>query len=86
MSVEQALREAELQLPGMPATEGEDDPRWQVLITLGGFVAPNVKALAERAFASGRAGLYVLAATTLLGAVLFMRLRRQAAPTAEVPA
>jgi MFS family permease len=39
---------------------------------VGGFVAPNVKTWAEKAFASGSAGLYLLAATTLLGAVLIL--------------
>ena len=39
---------------------------------LGGFVAPNVKTWAEGYFASGAAGLYVLAGTTLVGALLFL--------------
>jgi MFS family permease len=43
---------------------------------LGGFVAPNVKTWAEGAFASTSAGLYILAATTLLGAALILGLRR----------
>jgi len=38
--------------------------------SLGGFVAPNVKTWAEAFFQSGAAGLYLLAATTLLGAIL----------------
>lgn len=42
---------------------------------LGGFVAPNVKTWAEGFFASGAAGLYVLAATTLLGALLILGLK-----------
>ncbi len=42
---------------------------------LGGFVAPNVKTWAEATFASGAAGLYLLAATTLLGALLFLGLK-----------
>jgi sugar phosphate permease len=42
---------------------------------LGGFVAPNVKTWAESAFASTSAGLYLLAATTLLGAALILGLR-----------
>lgn len=42
---------------------------------LGGFVAPNVKTWAETAFASSAAGLYLLAATTLLGALLFLGLK-----------
>ena len=39
---------------------------------IGGFVAPNVKTWAEKLFESGSAGLYLLAATTLLGAVLIL--------------
>lgn len=42
---------------------------------LGGFVAPNVKTWAERAFSSPSAGLNLLAATTLVCALLFMGLR-----------
>ena len=38
MSVEQAIRDAEQMLPGRPAPEGEDDPRWQALIRIGEFV------------------------------------------------
>lgn len=37
---------------------------------LGGFVAPNVKTWADAAFGSAAAGLYVLAATTILGALM----------------
>jgi len=43
---------------------------------MGGFVAPNVKAWAERAFASPSAGLNLLAATTVIGAMLFLALRQ----------
>jgi sugar phosphate permease len=42
---------------------------------LGGFVAPNVKAWADASFGSPVAGLYVLAATTLIGALLIATLR-----------
>ncbi|RJF83346.1 MFS transporter [Azospirillum cavernae] len=42
---------------------------------LGGFVAPNVKTWAEGFFASTAAGLYLLAATTLLGALLILGLK-----------
>lgn len=42
---------------------------------LGGFVAPNVKTWAERAFASPSAGLNLLAATTVICALLFIGLR-----------
>lgn len=47
---------------------------------LGGFFAPNVKTWAEQAFGSPAAGLNLLAATTIFGALLFLALRRQAAP------
>jgi sugar phosphate permease len=50
---------------------------------LGGFVAPNVKALADASFGSSQAGLYVLACTTLIGAALILGLRR-AEPVATV--
>jgi hypothetical protein len=42
---------------------------------LGGFVAPNVKVWAEAAFGSPAAGLYLLAGTTLIGALLIVALR-----------
>ncbi len=51
---------------------------------LGGFVAPNVKAWADRSFGSPQAGLYVLACTTLVGAALILMLRRST-PAATVP-
>ncbi|WP_228713826.1 MFS transporter [Prauserella endophytica] len=38
--------------------------------SLGGFIAPNIKQAADTGFGSGQAGLYVLAVTTLVGAVL----------------
>jgi MFS family permease len=40
--------------------------------SLGGFVAPNVKNWADQSFGSGEAGLYVLAGTTLFGALLIL--------------
>lgn len=43
---------------------------------LGGFVAPNVRTWAEAAFASGAAGLYLLAATTVCGALLILVIGR----------
>jgi MFS family permease len=46
---------------------------------LGGFVAPNVKTWAEQSFGSPAAGLNLLAATTVIGALLFLALRRRAA-------
>jgi predicted MFS family arabinose efflux permease len=42
---------------------------------LGGFMAPNAKAWADAFFHSGQAGLYLLALTTLLGALLILGLR-----------
>ncbi len=44
--------------------------------SLGGFVAPNVKAWADGIFGSPHAGLYVLAATTLVGSLLMLLLLR----------
>ena len=46
---------------------------------LGGFVAPNVKTWAEQSFASASAGLNLLAMTTVIGALLFLALRRAGA-------
>lgn len=40
--------------------------------SLGGFVAPNVKTWADESFGSSNAGLWLLAATTLFGALLIM--------------
>ncbi|CAB3712331.1 Inner membrane transport protein RhmT [Achromobacter deleyi] len=45
--------------------------------SLGGFVAPNLKTWAERAFASPSAGLNLLAGTTVVGALLFHALRKR---------
>lgn len=44
--------------------------------SLGGFVAPNVKNLADKGFSSDQAGLYVLAGLTLLGAVCLLAVRK----------
>jgi MFS family permease len=56
---------------------------------VGGFIAPNVKTWAEKAFASPSAGLQLLAVTTLIGAVLFATLRKssaaQPAPALDEP-
>ncbi len=46
--------------------------------SLGGFLAPNVKAWADSRFGSANAGLYALAATTLIGACLIFYLLRPA--------
>ena len=52
--------------------------------SVGGFFAPNVRTWAEHTFASTKAGLYLLAGTTLVGAVLFLTLReRRALPIAD---
>jgi MFS family permease len=48
---------------------------------LGGFFAPNVKAWADASFGTPVAGLYVLAGTTLVGALLIFLLQRSAAAT-----
>ncbi len=45
--------------------------------SLGGFFAPNVKTWAEKSFDSANAGLYLLAGTTLIGALLFLALRQR---------
>jgi len=58
---------------------------------VGGFIAPNIKTWAEQAFASNAAGLYLLAGTTILGALLILGVRflglsgRVAAPPAWEP-
>jgi MFS family permease len=44
--------------------------------SLGGFLAPNIKAWADSTFRSSHAGLYVLAATTLVGSLLILVLLR----------
>ena len=46
--------------------------------SLGGFLAPNVKAWADRSFGSPHAGLYVLAAITLVGSLLILLALRPA--------
>lgn len=46
---------------------------------LGGFVAPNVKTWAEGNFDSSDAGLYLLAVTTVIGALLFLAIRQTGA-------
>lgn len=42
---------------------------------VGGFLAPNVRLWAGRALGSSGAGVYVLAATTVLGVILFLLIR-----------
>ena len=41
MSIEDAIREAESILPGVPAPEGEEDPRWRAIIAVGNYVETN---------------------------------------------
>jgi len=53
---------------------------------MGGFVAPNVKTWAEHAFASPSAGLNLLAATTVVGAMLFLALRQTRSAAAKAAA
>jgi MFS family permease len=52
---------------------------------LGGFVAPNIKAWADAAFASPQAGLYVLAGTTMIGVLLILGLRGRDPVRAAAP-
>jgi MFS family permease len=47
---------------------------------LGGFVAPNMKTWAEHAFAAPSAGLNLLALTTVVGALLFLAIRKPSVP------
>ncbi|HEV2326473.1 MAG TPA: MFS transporter [Terracidiphilus sp.] len=53
--------------------------------SLGGFLAPNVKAWADTALGSPHAGLYVLAATTLVGSFLILVFLRPV-PASVAPA
>jgi hypothetical protein len=41
MNVIQAIRYANSILPGVPALEGENDPRWQAIINVGEFIQSN---------------------------------------------
>ena len=41
MDVTQAIKYANSILPGVPAPEGQDDPRWKAIIDLGEFVQSN---------------------------------------------
>jgi len=38
MSVSELIRDAEAILPGTPAPEGADDPRWQAIIAIGEYI------------------------------------------------
>ena len=52
---------------------------------LGGFVAPNVKNWADVSFGSASAGLYVLAATTIVGAILIAGMPGQRKVALAIP-
>jgi MFS family permease len=52
---------------------------------LGGFVAPNVKTWAESHFESSVAGLYLLALTTIAGAVLLLAIRQPSSASTSPP-
>ena len=41
MSVSNAINGASALLPGMPAADGEDDPRWQAIIQIASFIETN---------------------------------------------
>lgn len=38
MPVMELIRQAEGMLPGTPAPDGEDDPRWQAIIAIGEYI------------------------------------------------
>ncbi|MEX3787636.1 MFS transporter [Paraburkholderia sp. BR14374] len=50
---------------------------------LGGFVAPNLKGLAERAIGSSQAGMFSLAVVGLIGALLLLTFRFTSASTSS---
>ena len=45
MNVQEALAAAERLLPGIPALEGTEDPRWQAIIEVGMFVEQEPEAI-----------------------------------------
>ena len=45
MTVTQTIREAELLLPGEPAPEGEEDPRWQAIIEVAEYIPTEPQAV-----------------------------------------
>src|SRR2546422_4548175 len=45
MTVSEAIRRAELVLPGRPAPDGQLDPRWQAIIGVGRFVRSQPEAV-----------------------------------------
>jgi uncharacterized DUF497 family protein len=38
MSVSESIRDAEAILPGIPAPEGDEDPRWQAIIAIAEYI------------------------------------------------
>lgn len=49
---------------------------------IGGFISPNVRIWANDTFGSTSAGLYLLAGTTVLAAILMLTIRREEVPVA----
>jgi hypothetical protein len=45
MSVSEAIRRAEVLLPGEPAPDGEIDPRWQAIIAIGEYIETEPEAV-----------------------------------------
>jgi MFS family permease len=50
---------------------------------IGGFISPNVRIWANDTFGSTSAGLYLLAGTTVMAAILMLTIRREEAPVAD---
>lgn len=45
MAIDDLIRAAEALLPGLPAPEGERDPRWRAIVEIGGHVASEPEAI-----------------------------------------
>jgi hypothetical protein len=45
MTVNEAIRRANLILPGRPAPDGQNDPRWQAIIAVGEFIRTEPEAV-----------------------------------------
>ena len=45
MTVNEAIRRANEILPGRPAPDGQEDPRWQAIIAVGEFVRTEPEAV-----------------------------------------
>ncbi|NVM57588.1 MAG: hypothetical protein HWN51_05660 [Desulfobacterales bacterium] len=43
ITIQEAIREAEELLPGMPVPDGEEDPRWQAIIAIGEFIQTHLE-------------------------------------------